>query len=157
MDIQNIPQPTLEKCFQVEALVDTPIVVGQDDTHGLRRIIPIVSGTVSGKLNGKILPGGVDSQVIRTDGFTEMSARYAIKLDDGRAVFIENNGIRRVTPEYAAEAATGKIIDPKYVYFVTVPRFEVYDESLRWLEKNVFICYAARLPDKVLLQFYQVI
>ena len=157
MDIQSIPQPKLEKSFQVEALVDPPVIIGQDRIHGLRRLIPIISGTVTGRLKGSILPGGVDSQVIRTDGFTKMSVRYGIKLEDGRTVFIENRGMRRVDPKYVEEAATGKIIDPKYVYFVTIPQFEVYDESLRWLEENVFFCYAVRLPDKVLLQFYQVL
>jgi len=151
----KIPQPRLEECFQIEAMVDTPVVIGQDNIHGLRRLIPVTSGIVTGKLKGVVLPGGVDSQVVRPDGFTELSARYGIKLDDGTSVFIENNGIRRVDPKYAAEVAAGNIVDPKHVYFATVPKFEVYDESLRWLEQSIFICYATRLPDKVLLRFYQ--
>ena len=157
MDVKNVPQPVFEECFRVEAFVDVPVVVGQDGINGRRQLIPINDGVVSGKLNGSILPGGVDSQIIRPNGFTELSARYALRLDDGCTVYIENNGIRRVDAAYAAEVASGRIVDPKYVYFATVPKFEVYDEALRWLEQSVFICYAARLPDRVLLRYYQVI
>ena len=157
MNIQNIPQPRLDECFQVEVSVDAPVVVGKDNIHGLRRIVPITSGIITGKLKGSVIPGGIDAQVIRPSGFTELSARFGIKLDDGTSAYIENNGIRRVHPEYAADAAAGRIVDPEYVYFATVPKFEVYDESLRWLEQSVFICYGARLPDKVLLRYYQIV
>ena len=149
--------PRLEERFIVEAYVGDPIVVGKDSANGLRRLIPITSGTVSGGLKGHILPGGIDSHIVRPSGLTEISARYAIELDDGNTVYIENDGIRRVSPEYAAQAAEGKVIDPEHVYFVTVPRFEVFDESLRWLEQSIFICYATRYPDRVFLRFCQVV
>jgi len=149
--------PRLEEVFTVEAAVGKPIVVGQDGTHGRRQLIVIEGGTVSGKLSGSVMPGGVDSQIIRPDGFTELVARYAVKLDDGETVYISNTGIRRVDPSVAGEVAMGKIVDPKYVYFVTIPSFETYDRKYEWLEKSVFICYAMRLPDKVVLRFYEVV
>jgi hypothetical protein len=152
-----IPEPHLEKAFSINVCVNKPVVAGHDNTIGRRQLIEISSGEVSGKLSGKVLPGGVDSQIIRPDGFVELSARYAVLLDSGQSFYIENNGIRRVDPEFAEEVAAGKIVDPRYVYFVTVPKFEVYDESLKWLEKSIFICYAVRLPDSVLLNFYQII
>ena len=157
MDIKNIPQPMLEECFRIEATVEAPVVVGQDSVHGRRQLIIVKEGTLSGKLKGRLLPGGVDSQIIRPDGFTELSARYALELTDGKTVYVENNGIRRVDSGRAAQVAAGEIVDPKYVYFATVPKFEVYDESLRWLEQSLFICYAARLPDRVMIRFYQVL
>jgi hypothetical protein len=152
----DIPIPRLEEAFRVEVKVDPPVVVGQDDKHGRRQLIAITEGVVSGKLNGKVLPCGVDSQIIRPDGFTELVARYGLLLDDGESVYINNSGIRRVDPSVAAEVAGGKIVDPKYVYFVTVPTFETYSPKYAWLEKSVFICSAIRLPDKVLLRFYEV-
>ncbi|MCL1829315.1 MAG: DUF3237 domain-containing protein [Oscillospiraceae bacterium] len=157
MDANDIKHPVLEECFQVEVKVEAPVVVGQDGLHGRRQIIIMTEGIVKGKLNGRILPGGIDAQIIRPNGLAELSARYAIQLDDGKTVYIENNGIRRVEPAYAAQAAAGKIIDPEFVYFASVPKFEVYDETLKWLEESVFICRAARLPDKVLLRFYRVL
>ena len=50
-----------------------------------RQLIPILSGTLTGapegrypELRGTVLPGGVDSQVIRPDGRCELSARYGV-------------------------------------------------------------------------------
>jgi len=157
MDIKSIPHPALEECFQLEAVVDTPVVAGQSNIHGRRQLIIVKEGTLTGKLTGCVLPGGVDSQIIRPDGFTELSARYALELEDGKTVYVENNGIRRVDPVAAPEVAAGKIVDPKYVYFAAVPKFEVYDDSLRWLEQSLFVCYGTRLPDRVLIRFYRVL
>ena len=157
MDVNNIPHPVLEECFQLEAFVEAPVVAGHDDIHGRRQLIIIKEANLTGKLKGRMLPGGIDAQIIRPNGFSELSARYALELEDGRTIYVVNDGIRRVDPAFASEVAAGKIVDPKYVYFASVPKFEVYDESLRWLEQSLFICYAVRLPDRVLLRFYQVL
>src|SRR5262249_34881846 len=43
--------------------------------YGERRIINILGGTVEGpRLNGKVLPGGADWQVVRTDGVVHLHA-----------------------------------------------------------------------------------
>lgn len=153
----EVRMPQLEPVFSIEAEVEKPLVVGQNTEHGRRQLIGIKGGTVSGKLNGKILPYGVDSQIIRPNGLTELVARYAVKLDDGATVYIDNAGIRRINDtEAAKQAAQGKIVDPKHVYFATVAKFETYSPKYKWLEESIFICYAVRLPDKVLLKFYEV-
>ena len=156
MDITKVPAPVLEEAFNIVVTVKPPVVVGQDDVHGRRQLIEIEGGVVSGKLSGKVLPCGIDSQVIRPDGFAELVARYGLQLDDGETVYVNNAGIRRVAPEFAADAAAGKIVDPQYVYFATVPSFEVYSEKYRWLERSIFLCSAVRLPDKVLISMYEV-
>ena len=45
--------------------------------YGERRVIDIRGGRVSGKLNGRILPGGADWQIIRSDGVADIQARLA--------------------------------------------------------------------------------
>ena len=150
-------EPRFEEAFYAEITVAPPVVVGQDTAHGRRQLIEITGGRFSGKISGVALPGGVDSQIIRPNGLTELEARYGVKLDDGESIFIFNKGIRRVAPECAAAAARGEIVDPDKVYFTTVPTFEVYSDKYRWLEQAIFICRATRLPDKVLLKFYEVV
>ena len=54
-------------------------------------------GTVSGEIfNGKILPGGVDTQVVDCNGIKHMSARYMLEGEDNTGesckIYIENNG-----------------------------------------------------------------
>ena len=149
--------PELKKAFEVHAKVDTPTVVGQDDVHGRRQLIPILSGELIGEgLHGTILPGGVDSQVIRPNGICELSARYGIRMDDGSSFYIENNGIRTVPKECVETVLQGGFIDPDLYYFCTKPEFEIYDERLSWLNERLFICCATRLPDAVILSYYTV-
>lgn len=147
-----------EETFQIEVVVDIPILVGQDEVVGRRQLIPILSGVVTGAdFNGKVLPGGIDSQIIRPNGKCELSARYAIELDDGATIYIENNGIRRVPGEFVDDVKAGKFVDPSVYYFRTVPTFEVYDEKYQWLTSYNFVCTATRLPETVLLRFYKVL
>ena len=125
--------------FTVECTAEKPIVVGQDRVNGRRQLIICPSGTVTGQdlegkpLNGVLLPGTIDSQIIRPNGRCDLSARYAVRFDDGRAVYIQNDGMRTVPPEYAEKVFNGEFVDPSLYYFVTTPKLEVYDESLRWM------------------------
>ena len=99
MEGEFILNPKLVKAFVVNARVDKPVFIGQDGKVGRRQLIAIIGGELVGvalPINGTILPDGIDSQVVRPDGRAELSARYGIKLDDGRSFYIQNNGIRTV-------------------------------------------------------------
>ena len=106
--------------------------------------------------NGTVLDGGVDSQVVRPDGRAELSARYGVKLDDGRSFYIQNDGIRTVAPEHIKTVLSGGIAPADSYYCVTKPEFEIYDETLRVLRDRLFITYATRLPSLVIIEFYMV-
>jgi hypothetical protein len=139
--------------------VDKPIFIGQDGKTGRRQIIQVLEGTVTGAalpLNGTLLPGGVDSQVIRPDGRADISARYGVRLVDGRSFYIQNDGIRTVPPEYAATVLSGGIAPSEVYYFCTKPEFEIYDDSLAVLKNKLFVCCAERLPDSVVLGYYMI-
>lgn len=147
----------LEKLFTITVKVASPVLVGQDGKVGRRQLIPITEGELTGEnLHGVVLPGGVDSQIIRPNGLCEVSARYGVRLDNGNSFYIQNDGIRTVPHEYAPVVLQGGFVDPQLYYFCTKPIFEVYDESLRWLCEKVFICSAIRLPDAVHLDYYSV-
>lgn len=150
-------EANLKKVFTIAAKVDKPIVVGLDEINGRRQLIPVLSGELTGSgLHGQVLPGGVDSQVIRPDGTCLLSARYGVRMDDGSSFYVENNGIRTVPDAYVEAVKAGEFIDPELYYFVTKPSFEVFGDSLQWLTEKVFICKARRLPDQVLLDYYVV-
>ena len=81
-------EPKLVKAFEIRCKVGKPIFIGQDGKAGHRQLIAITGGEVIGfalPFNGTVLDGGVDSQVVRPDGRAELSARYGVKLDDGRS------------------------------------------------------------------------
>jgi hypothetical protein len=47
---------------------------------GHRRVVNLLGGTVTGtKLNGRILPGGADWQIMAADGALDIHARYVIE------------------------------------------------------------------------------
>ncbi len=148
-------KPDLEKIATLTIDVAQPVSAGQTGL-GLRRLIPIESGTITGKIEGRILPGGADSQIIRPNGRTDLSARYLIETEDGDIIYLENNGIRQVDTAYRKRAAQGEIIPPEHVYFRTVPVFETGSETYNWLMDKIFIGAATRLENQVLVEVYQV-
>ena len=152
-------EPKLVKAFEIRATVEKPIFIGQDGKTGRRQLIRVLDGQVTGAalpFSGTLLPGGVDSQVIRPDGRAEISARYGVRLDDGRSFYIQNDGIRTVTPDHVETVLAGGIAPADAYYFCTKPEFEIYDDSLGILKTRLFVCCAERLPDSVALQYYMV-
>src|SRR3954470_2978176 len=90
--------PDLVHVLHLEVEVAAPIEVGRLTT-GLRRVVPITGGTVSGLFPGRVLPGGADVQLIRTDTETEVEARYLLESDDGELVTVHNWGLRTGSAE----------------------------------------------------------
>ena len=84
---KTLPPPTLEHLCDLAVTIAAPIEVGQTPA-GLRRMIPITGGTVTGpRMNGQVLSGGADFQLILSDGTqAHLDARYVIELDDGSRV-----------------------------------------------------------------------
>ena len=126
--------------------------------HGRRRIIPILSGTVRGKrLEGTIVPGGADWQYVRADGVLELEARYSILTRDGAEIAVTNRGMRRAAPEIMERMSRGEAVDPALVYFRASPVFEAPAGPHEWLNRSVFVCTAARFPDKVQIKVFEVL
>jgi hypothetical protein len=152
-----IPQLATKYIFSLKIQIGAPIVAG-DLGHGIRRIIPILGGTVSGeKFNGTIYPCGADFQTICPDGFTEVEAKYAFELDDGAVIYIENVGVRFGPKEALDRIARGEAVDPALIYFRSVPKFETGTAQYRWLMQHLFIGVGARHPDRVVIDVHQVL
>jgi hypothetical protein len=151
------PQLATKYVFSLSIKVGTPIVAG-DLGYGIRRVIPVLGGTVQGEgIKGTIHSGGADFQVIRPDGFTELEAKYTFELDDGAVIYIENIGVRFGPKEALDRIARGEAVDPALIYFRSVPRFETGHPKYRWLMQNLFIGVGARHPDRVELTVHQVL
>ena len=129
-----------------------------DIGHGVRRIIPIIGGEVRGPdVNGKVCAFGADFQVIRPNELIELEAKYAFETDDGAVIYVENRGIRFGPIELLQSLKRGEPVDPKLIYFRTVPRFETGAPKYRWLMENLFIGSAARHADRVVIDVHQVL
>ena len=124
--------------------------------YGGRRVIEILGGRVEGKVSGRILPGGADWQIIRSDGVTDIQARYVIEADSGARVLVTSNGLRHGPPEILAAIARGEKVDPSLYYFRTVMRFEASEATLDWLNRTIGIAIGERERLAVKLDVFEV-
>lgn len=154
----TLPAPSLEHLCNLEVVVGAPVEVGLTP-QGLRRMIPIEGGTVSGPhLNGHIVPGGADFQLIVSEGMVaHLDARYVIELDDQSRVFVSNRALRVASAEDSARLRRGEPVAPENVYFRCQPSLEAVDEKWHWLNNCQVIGSGQRTPDRVLLSFYRVL
>jgi hypothetical protein len=133
----------------VQELGDSPL--------GRRRIIPITGGTFRGeRLSGRVLPGGADWQVIRSDGVAELDARYTLETDDQALIYVRNFGYRHGPADVIKRLAAGEPVDPALYYMRTTPRFETGAERYQWLNRIICVATGARRKAAVELDVYEV-
>lgn len=151
--------PQLETSYVFTLTVRIAEVTSAGDIGtGVRRIIPIIGGEVRGeKVNGKVLPFGADFQIIRPNELIELEAKYAFETDDGAVVYVENKGLRFGPIDLLQKLQRGEPVDPKLIYFRTVPKFETGAPDYRWLMESLFVASAARHADRVVIDVHQVL
>ncbi|OLL31094.1 hypothetical protein BTH42_12820 [Burkholderia sp. SRS-W-2-2016] len=148
-------QPVLTHIADIRIEVGQPVTVGETG-DGLRRIVPILGGTIRGEISGEICAAGADYQLIRADGFTTLDARYAARLDNGEHLFIVNTGVRFGPIDVMERITRGEPVPPEQVYFRTTPRFETTSAEHAWLTRHIFVASGIRHPDCVELRVFRV-
>lgn len=147
--------PTLDHAFDLDVDIGKPIEIGETGS-GHRRIVPITGGTVSGAIDGEILPAGADFQLLRLDEPTDLVAKYAFETTSGSRVYVENRGIAVAPREINERVKEGRPVDTDEIYFRTVPSFETADEELAWLSETLFIGAASVQEATVRISVYAV-
>jgi hypothetical protein len=159
MDVDSFIEtaPALRFAFSIKAKVGPIQDLGQT-ARGHRRIIDILGGEVRGpRLEGEILPGGADWQIVRSDGTIEVVARYTIRSTADALIHVQNEGLRVASPEILERMSKGELVLPGSYHFRTAPRFETSERTLKWLERATFVGVAARTPDRVAIGFHEVL
>ena len=141
--------PRLEFAFEEIVTLGQAIPVGETPI-GRRNIVPITGGTVSGPgIEGTIIAGGWDWQLVRSDGCTQIEADYMIRTSDGVVINVINVGA--LCPPRAGETGPPK----------TQPRFEAPQGKYEWLNQAAFIGTLELAPDSatpaVRIRFYKVV
>ncbi len=158
------PAPQLEAIMHLTVYVAQPIEAGQV-THALgqakRRIIPITGGRVQGmargqSLEGEVLSGGADFQLVTSSTAAQLDARYILRLSDGSHIYVTNSAIRTGSAQDIAALVRGESVPPERIYFRCAPRFEIERADLAWMTQTLFIGTGARFPDRVEMVFYEV-
>ena len=147
------PKPIFHICAQLADILQ----IGRTP-YGERRVIGILGGSVEGeKLIGRILPGGSDWQIVRSDDAVDVKANYVIETDAGARILVASEGLRCGAPDLMAKLAAGEPVAPDLYYFRTVMRFETSDPSLDWLNRILALARGARHQKAVDLDVYQVL
>jgi Protein of unknown function (DUF3237) len=162
--MQTLPAPLMEHVMDLVVQVAAPLEAGAVHgaaTQGRRRIINIVGGSVRGSVNGRVLAGGADYQLITSDTSAVLDARYMLELDDpahaGARVYVHNQALRRASAQDMERLAAGQPVDPSRIYFRCSPSFEVSHPALAWMTESLFLGVGARRPDCVEMSFYRVL
>ena len=151
------PQLETKYVFTITARIGEVTSAGEIGA-GVRRIIPIIGGEVKGEgISGKVCAFGADFQIIRPNELIELEAKYAFETDDGAIVYVENKGLRFGPVDLLEKLKRGEPVDPKLIYFRTVPKFETGAPKYRWLMENLFIGSAARHAELVVFDVHQVL
>ncbi len=104
-----------------EQLISENVTLGASQSvgatkNGNRNIIPITGGTLSGKITGKVLPGGADYQNLASPA--TIDARYLWQTSDGEVIIVRNGGS----------------------FGLLAPAFEVrMDSKYAWLNKGLYL------------------
>jgi hypothetical protein len=116
--------------------------------HGTRLIVPVTGGDFEGpRLRGKILPGGGDWLLLRSDGVLELDLRITLETDDHALIYMTFQGLRHGPPDAIAALGRGEVVDPARYYFRTVPRFETSAETYAFLNRIVTVGAGETRPD----------
>lgn len=128
--------PPMSFAFEEVATLAPAQVLGQTPL-GRRQSIPITGGTFSGPgVNGRILPGGADYQLVRPDGAVMIDADYMLQTDDGVIIHVRNVGI---------------IVPPtkdRPTYFWAAPHFDAPSGKYGWLNDAIFVSTVGGAGDK---------
>jgi hypothetical protein len=160
----TLSAPALEHFADLTVFVSQPLEAGNTfglNSRGRRRIIPITGGTMRGpQLQGRVLEGGADFQLVVSETAADLDARYLIALDtpgfEGEHIYVQNRALRRGSAQDIAKLVRGEVVDPAAIYFRCVPTFEVSSPKLAWLTESLFIGTGARHPDRVEISLYRV-
>ncbi len=116
--------------------------------HGTRSIVPVTGGDFEGpRLRGKVMPGGGDWLLLRSDAVLELDLRIMLETDDGALIHMSFQGLRHGPADVIAALGRGEVVDPASYYFRTVPRFETSTEKYAFLNRIITVSVGETRPD----------
>jgi len=126
--------------------------------HGARSIVPVTGGDFGGpRLRGKVLPGGGDWLLLRSDGVLELDLRITLETDDHTLIHMSFQGLRHGPADVIAALGRGEAVDPANYYFRTLPRFETSAEKYAFLNRIITVGVGEARPDGAVHQIEEIL
>ncbi len=153
----HVPEPRLELLMETEVTLGPVLDLGSTP-YGHRRIVPISGGRFSGpRLDGVVLPGGADWQIIHPKGWVRVEARYTLQVSNGDLISVVSQGVRHGPADVMAELLAGGSPDPATYRFRTAVTLETSSSDYYWLNHIIAVGSADRAPAAVHQNFYEVL
>jgi hypothetical protein len=126
--------------------------------NGNRRIGLVAGGTFEGaRLKGKVLPGGADWIIARSDGSTTLDVRLVLETDDGAAIGMTYRGMRHGPPAVMDRVNRGEPVDPSEYYFRISVAFETAAAKYDWLNRIIAVGTGRRPPEGPVYDLFEVL
>lgn len=145
----------------------TPFEIVGDMGKGTRRIqtltggtfeIPAqTGGTFSTRATKGVVLGGYDWQILHSDRYAELDARYNLRTEDGHLIYVRASGRRYASPEVLQKLLRGEPASrgPDY-YGASTPLIETGAPDLLWMNHHAFIGNARSEANVQHLRFFVV-
>lgn len=148
----------MEHAFSIAIELSKATYIGPSNTGQTRAAIYAVSGTVTGRINGIVVPmSGGDFPLVRADGVLDFDAKYLLQLDDGAHVMIHNRGYRWGSDEVMQRLRRNEPVGHDEYYMRVAPRFDAPAGPHEWLNRYVFVGVAEKLPGSNCIHYFQVL
>ncbi len=152
-----MPELSSEFLFTITIGVSTLHDVG-DTPFGQRHIDMLREGSFVGpRLNGRVLPGGMDQKIFRADGAMTPNVRLVLQTDDDALIYMTYSGIRYGTPEVMQRIADGEAVDPSAYYLRNTPYFETASQKYDWLNRIVAVGVGRRMSDHAAYDVFEIL
>ena len=146
--------------FDVEFEIGDIHMVG-NTPYGQRAIANIAGGTFSGaRLRGRVLPGGGDWGLFRSDGTLSADVRSCLETDDQAVICVTYGGRWRISPELLLRLGDPDQIagvDPSAYYLRTLLLFETAAEQYAWLNHIVAVGVGRRTVKGIAYRVHEVL
>ncbi|MCT2071899.1 DUF3237 domain-containing protein, partial [Micrococcus lylae] len=126
--LETVPAsaPQLEPALRAVVDIGDSIDIGPSP-WGHRSMVPILGGRFTGPgqtgegLQGIVLPGGADRQLLRSDGVKELDAVYELQTDDGTVLSVRNRVLTHTlgSDPYRRSTVTVSAPDGPYAWLNT--------------------------------------
>src|SRR5438094_7348805 len=128
----DMTMPITARPLIVLRLTTSPIQEIGSTPHGTLSIFPVTGGTFEGeRLRGKVLAGGGDWVVAKSDGTFDLDLRVTLETDDGALIHMTFTGVR----------------DDANHYLRTLPRFETAAPRYAFLNRLLAVGIGEIRPD----------
>ena len=145
----------------------TPFETVGDMGKGVRRVQTLTGGTfeIPAQTGGTfstpavrgVVLGGYDWQILHSDRYAELDARYNLRTEDGHLIYVRASGRRYASPEILQKLLRGEgaARGPDY-YGASTPLIETGAPDLIWMNHHAFIGNSRSEPGVQNLRFFVV-